>query len=96
MKVNLMPIRLVDQFVMTLDHSITLPIRFTLYYICDITFHIVPTLTNGMLLGMEWFSLLSLVVNWTSWIVTLTIDGESLELKCITPQYLPIIINTAE
>ena len=30
---------------MTLDHSVTLPIRFTPYHICNIVFHIVPTLT---------------------------------------------------
>ena len=80
-----MPIWLADQSVMTLDHSVTLPIRFTPYYVCNIAFHIVPTLTHGMLLGMEWFSSFSPVVNWTSRIVTLTIDGESLELKCIMP-----------
>ena len=38
-----------------------------------------------MLLGMDWFSLFSLVVDWTSWVVILTIDGESLELKCVMP-----------
>ena len=91
-----MPIQLDDQSVMALDHSVTLSIRFTLYHICDIAFHIVPTLTHGMLLGMEWFSLFSPVVNWTLWIVTLTIDGESLELKCVMPQYPPITISTAE
>ena len=53
MKVDPMPIRLSDQSVMISDHSVTLPIRFTLYYICNIVFHIVPTLTHGMLLGME-------------------------------------------
>ena len=79
-----MPVCPADQSVMTSDYSVTLPIRFTLYHICDIVFCIVPTLTHGMLLRMEWFSLFSLVVNWISWIVTLTIDGESLELKCVT------------
>ena len=54
-------------------------------HVCDIAFHIVPTLTHGMLLGMEWFSSFSLVVDWTLRIVTLTIDGESLELKCVMP-----------
>ena len=91
-----MPIQLADQSVMTLDHSVTLPIRFTLYYICNIDFHIVPTFTHGMLLRMEWFSLFSLVMNWTSRIVTLTIDGESLELKSIMPQHPPITISTTE
>ena len=41
-KVDLMPIWLADQSVMTSDHSGTLPIRFTLYYICNIAFCIVP------------------------------------------------------
>ena len=91
-----MPIRLADQSVMTLDHSVSLPIRFTPYHVCNIVFHIVPTLTHGILLGMEWFSLFSLVVNWTSRVVTLTIDGESLELKCVMPQCPPITISTAE
>ena len=81
---------------MTSDHCVTLRIRFTLYHICNIVFHIVPTLTHGMLLGMKWFSLFSPVVNWTSCVVTLTIDGESLELKCVTPQCPPITVNTAE
>ena len=45
-----MPVRLADQSVMTSDYSVTLPIRFTQYHICDIVFHIVPTLTHGMLL----------------------------------------------
>ena len=58
-KVNPMPVRLADQSVMTSDYSVTLPIRFTLYHVCNIVFHIVPTLTHGMLLGMEWFSLFS-------------------------------------
>ena len=49
-----------------------------------------------MLLRMEWFSLFSMVVNWTSCVVNITIDGESLELKCVTPQCPPIIISTAE
>ena len=84
-KVNPMPIWLTDQSVMTLDHSITLPIRFNPYYISDIAFYIVPTLTHGILLGIEWFSLFSPVVNWTLQIVTLTIIGESLELKCVMP-----------
>ena len=95
-KVNPMPIWLADQSVMTSDHSVTLPIRFTPYYVCDIAFRIVPTLTHGMLFVMEWFSPFSQVMNWTSWIVTLTIDGESLELKCIMPWHLPITISTAE
>ena len=94
MKVNPMPVQLADQFIMTLDYSVTLPIRFTTYHICDIVFHIVPTLAHGILLGMEWFSLFSPVVNWISWIVTLTIDGESLKLKCVMPQYPPITIST--
>ena len=91
-----MPIRLADQSIMTLDHSVTLPIRFTPYHVCDITFPIVPTLIHGMLLVMEWFSSFSLVVNWTSWVVTLTIDVGSLELKCSMPQCLPITISTTE
>ena len=49
-----------------------------------------------MLLGVEWFSLFSPVVNWTSQIVTLTIDGESLELKCVMPWCPPITISTVE
>ena len=65
LKVAPMPVRLADQSVMTLDHSITLPIRFTMYHVCNIVFHIVPTLTHGILLGMEWFSLFSPVVSWT-------------------------------
>ena len=80
-----MPIRLADQSVMTLDHSVTLSIGFTPYHICNIAFCIVPTLTYGMLLGMDWFSSFSLAVDWTLWVVTLTIDGESLELKCVMP-----------
>ena len=84
-KVDSILIWLADQSVMKLDHSVTLPIRFTPYHVCDITFLIVPTLIHGMLLGMEWFSLFSPVVDWTSWVVTLTMDGESLELKCIMP-----------
>ena len=102
-KVNLVPIWLADHSVMTSDHSFmtsdhyfSLPIRFTLYHICKFFFHIVPTLTHGTLLGMEWFSLFSPVVNWTSWVLALTIDGESLELKCITLQYPPITISTVE
>ena len=59
-----MPIWLVDQYVMTLDHSITLYTRFIPYHVCGVAFHIVPTLTHGMLLGIEWFSSFSLVVNW--------------------------------
>ena len=59
-KVDLMPIRLADQAVMTSDHSVTLPIRFTPYYICNVAFCIVPTLTHGMLLRMEWFSFIFL------------------------------------
>ena len=81
MKLDPMSIRLADQYVMTLDRSITLPIRFTLYHVYNIAFNIVPTLIHGMLLGMEWFSSFSLIVNWTLGIVTLTIDSESLELK---------------
>ena len=64
-KVNPMPIWLADHSVMALDHSVTLPIGCTPSHFCDIAFHIVPTLTHGMLLGMEWLSLFSLVVNWT-------------------------------
>ena len=84
-KVDPMPIPLADQYVMALDHSVTLPIRFTLYQVCDIAFCIIPTLTHGMLLGKEWFFSFSIVVDWTSQVVTLTIDGESLELKCVMP-----------
>ena len=62
-KVEPMPIRLAGQSVVTSDHSVTLTIRFILYYICNIAFYIIPTLTHGMLLEMEWFSLFSLVVN---------------------------------
>ena len=80
-----MPVQLADQSVMTLAHSVTLPIRFTPYHVCNIAFHIVPTLTHGILLGMEWLFLFSLVVNWTPRVVPLTINGESLELKCIMP-----------
>ena len=96
MKVDPMPIRLADQSVMTLDHSVTLSIRFTSYHVCEIAFRIVPTLTHGVLLRMEWFSSFSLVVGWTSRVVTLNIDGESLELKCVMPQCPPITISTAE
>ena len=95
-KVAPMLVQLADQSVMILDYSDTLPIRFTLYHVCNIVFCIIPTLTHGILLGMEWFSLFSPIVNWTSRIVTLTIDGESLELKCVIPQYPPITISTAE
>ena len=91
-----MPIWLADHSVMTSDHSVTLPIRFALYHICNIAFHILPTLTYGMLLGMQWFSYFLLVVNWTSRVVTLTIDGEYLELKCIMPQCPLITISTTE
>ena len=80
-----MPIWLADQSVVILDHSITLSIRFAPYHVCDIAFHIVSTLTHGVLLGMELFSSFSLVVDWNSRVVTLTIDGESLELKCVMP-----------
>ena len=66
MKVDPMPIWLADHSVMTLDHSVTLPTRFTPSYVFDITFCIVPTLTHGMLLGIEWSSFLSPVVDWTS------------------------------
>ena len=83
MKVDPMPVWVADQSVIKSDQSVSLPIRFTPYHICDIVFCIVPTLTHGILLGMEWLSSSSLVVNWTSCIVTLTIDGESLELKCV-------------
>ena len=81
---------------MTLDYSFTLPVRFIPYHVCNIVFHIVPTLKHGIFLGMEWFSLFSLVVNWTSRVVTLTIDSESLELKCVVPRHPPITISTAE
>ena len=67
-KVDLMPIWLADQSVMTSDHSVTLPIRFTPYHVCDIAFCIVSTLTHDMLLGMEWFSSFSPVVDWSSWV----------------------------
>ena len=95
-KVVPMPIQLVDQSVMTSDHSVTLSVRFTPYHVCNIAFHIIPTLTHGILLGMEWFSSFLIVVDWTSRVVTLTIDGESLEFKCVMPQCPPIIISTAE
>ena len=91
-----MPIWLADQYVMKSNYSVSLPIRFTPYHVCNIAFHILPTLTHGMLLGMEWFSFFLPVVNWTLQVVTLTIDGESLELKCIMPQCLPITISTVE
>ena len=91
-----MPIRLADQSTIISEHSVTLPIRFTPYHVKDIVFRIVPTLTHGMLLGMEWFSLFTPVVDWTARVVTLTIDGESLELKCVTPKRPPITISTAE
>ena len=65
-KVVPMLVQLAEQSVMTSDYSITLPITITPYHVCNIAFHTVPTLTHGMLLGMEWFSLFSLVVNWTS------------------------------
>ena len=58
-KVNPIPVWLADQSIITPDYSAILPIRFTEYHVCNIVFHIVPTLTHGMLLGMEWFSLLS-------------------------------------
>ena len=61
--VKTMPVRLADQSVMTSDYSISLPIRFIPYHVCNIAFHIVPNLTDGMLLGMEWLSLFSPVVN---------------------------------
>ena len=48
-----MPIWLADQFVMTLDHSVTLPIRLMPYHVCNIIFHIISTLAHGMLLGIE-------------------------------------------
>ena len=91
-----MPIWLADQSVTTSDYSVSLPIRFTMYHVCNIAFYIIPTLTHGMLLSMEWFSSFSLVVNWTSRVVTLTIDSESLELNCIMPQCPPITISTTE
>ena len=78
-----MLVQLDDQSVMISDHSVSLPIRFTLYHICNIVFYIIPTLTHGMLLGMEWFSSFSLVVDWTLRVVTLNIDSESLELKYV-------------
>lgn len=95
-KVASMPIRLADQTVLTSDHAITLPIKFTPYHVCNISFRIVPTLAHGMLLGMEWFTSFSPVMDWVSRAVTLTIDGESLELKCVTPRRPPITISTAE
>ena len=95
-KVAPMPVRLADQSVMTSDHSVTLPVKFTLYHVHNIAFHIVPTLPHGMLLGMEWFSLFSPIVNWTLQVVTLTINGESLELKYVTLRCPPITISTAE
>ena len=45
---------------------------------------------------MEWFFSFSPVANWTSQVVTLTIDDESLELKCIMPKCSPITISTTE
>ena len=84
-KLDPMPIWLADQSVMTSDYSVTLPIRCTLYHVCDIAFHVVPTPTHGILLEIEWFSSVSPVVDWTWWAVTLTIDGKSLELKCVMP-----------
>ena len=48
-KVDPMPIWLADQSIMTLDHSVTLSIRFTPYHVCDIAFHIIPTLTCKVL-----------------------------------------------
>ena len=35
-------------------------------------------------------------MDWTPRVLTLTIDGESLELKCIMPQCLLTIISTVE
>ena len=35
-------------------------------------------------------------MDWTSRVVTLNIDGESLELECVMPWFLPITISTAE
>ena len=64
-KVEPMLVRLADQSVIISDYSVSLPIRFTPYHVCNIVFHILPTLIHGMFLGMEWFSLFSLVVNWT-------------------------------
>ena len=49
-----------------------------------------------MLLGMEWFSSFSPVVDWTLLVVTLSIDGECFELKCITPHHFSITISTEE
>ena len=37
-KVNPMPVQLADQSVITLDFSVTLPIRLTPYHICDFFF----------------------------------------------------------
>ena len=84
-KVEPISVQLASQPIITLDHSVSLPIRFTPYHVCNIAFHIIPTLTHGMLLGMECFSSFSPVVDWTSQVVTLTIGGESLGLKCIMP-----------
>ena len=42
------------------------------------------------------FLFFSLVVDRTSWVVTLTIDGQSLELKCVMPRRPPIAISTLE
>ena len=95
-KVDPIPIWLSDQSVITSDHSVTLPIRFTLYHVYSIAFHIVPTLTHGMLLRMECFTSFSPVIDCTSQIVTITIDGKSLELKCVIPQSPPITTSAME
>ena len=51
-KVDPMPVWLADQSVITSDHSVSVPIEFTPYHVCNIVFRIIPTLTHGMLLGM--------------------------------------------
>ena len=82
-KVDPMPIWLSDQSVMISDHSVTLSIRFTPYHVCDIAFHIVPTLNTWYI---AWNGVVFLIFTGYGLdfaIVTLTIDGESLELKCV-------------
>ena len=49
-----------------------------------------------MLLVMEYFPSFLLVVNWTLRVLTLTIDGESLELKYVMPRCSPITISMME
>ena len=90
-----MPVQQADQSIMTSDYFVTLPIRFTPYHVCNIAFCIVPTLTHSMLLGIEWFSSFSLVVNWTSWVVTLTINTTLyyITLYCITLHHSLLIIH---